>query len=172
MQTVQLYGKKAAGRVVQVDDGDYDLVMGSRWNVLERIHPNGTASGPYAVTGVSCGAGRRRLLLMHRLILPGVPQIDHEDGDGLNNQRSNLRPATYPQNHANERKTLTYGGKPTTSRFKGVAWNKGAGKWQARIRGGYLGIFVHEVDAALAYDAAAREMFGPFARLNFPDLAA
>ena len=98
----------------------------------------------------------------------GYPRPDHIDGDGLNNQRSNLRPATAGQNMMNRRKRWR-----ATSRFVGVCWYPRREKWLARIyRDGtkhHLGDFSFEVEAALAYDAAAREMFGEYARPNFPD---
>lgn len=57
--------------------------------------------------------------------------------------------------------------------YKGVTWHKGVGKWQAVIALNrerfYLGVFVEERDAALVYDARARELFGEFAYVNFPD---
>jgi hypothetical protein len=173
MKTVPLYGKVAAGRVALVDDEDYEVVMRHRWNVYERIRPNGSHVGPYATTSVprDDGQGRIRIVQMHQLLMPGVRQVDHEDGDGLNNQRSNLRPATNVQNHANERKTRTWRGRPTSSRFKGVSWYKAGSKWMASIQDGRkrgLGYFTDEVEAARAYDAAAREAFGEFARVNFP----
>lgn len=176
MKTVSLYGKRARGRVAEVSDGDdYDLVMRHRWNVNERVRPNGSTVGPYAYTSIRRG-GRTVNVEMHRLLMPGVPQVDHKDGNGLNNQRSNLRDATNQQNHANEGKTRTYGGKPTSSRFKGVYRHKASGRWHAQINAGgnhrSLGYFSDETDAALAYDTAAREEFGEFARLNFPEEAA
>jgi hypothetical protein len=177
LKTVPLHGVKAAGRVALVDDEDYELVMQRRWWVLESRRPSGSMAGPYAYFGT--GSSRRRdrvFTFMHRLILPGVPEIDHKDGDGLNNQRSNLRPATRTQNNANGPKRRTHAGRPTSSRFKGVSWNKHGRKWTAQIKDGdrmhYLGIFAEEIDAALAYDRAARDVFGEFARLNFPEKAA
>ena len=175
MKTVPLCGKVAAGRVAFVDDGDYDLVMPYRWYVIERTR-NGRMHGPYAATSVWDAVRKHKsVVLMHKLIT-GYPQTDHKDHDGLNNQRYNLRPATNPQNHANERKTLTVGGKPTSSRFKGVCWSKKNRKWQVRIRVGNgkrlnLGMFASEVDAARAYDDAAREHHGEYAYLNFPQAA-
>jgi hypothetical protein len=104
---------------------------------------------------------------MHRAILEGAPQVDHIDGDGLNNQRSNLRPATQAQNMANSRKYST-----NTSGFKGVGWHKAAKKWRADItfdyKTRYLGLFPTAEDAARAYDSAAKSLFGVFACLNFP----
>lgn len=106
---------------------------------------------------------------LHRLITlaPRGVQVDHRDGDGLNNQLSNLRFATSQQNQCNQRKQLG-----TSSRFKGVVWHKGGNKWMAQTkvfgRRMYLGLHETEEDAARAYDRAALEYFGEFARLNFP----
>lgn len=174
MKTVPLHGKIAAGRVARVDDGDYDLVMQYRWHVIERVRPGRRTHGPYAAAGIWDGE-RNRHILMHKL-LTGYPQTDHRNHDGLDNQRHNLRPATDPQNHANERKPLAYGGKPTSSRFKGVCWSKRERKWQARIRVGNgkrldLGMFKSEIDAARAYDEAALTAHGEYAYLNFPQAA-
>jgi len=104
---------------------------------------------------------------MHTLIT-GWARVDHADGDGLNNQRSNLREATSAQNAANSRPRT--GG---TSAFKGVCWVGGRRQcWTAQIRINrgtrFLGYFSDEVAAARAYDAAAVAAWGPFARLNFP----
>ena len=103
-------------------------------------------------------------LYMHSLIT-GFAEVDHWDGDGLNNRRSNLREVTHAQNMGNARKQ--YG---CSSQYKGVYW--GGKKWQAQIGVNhgtrYLGRFVNEEDAARAYDAAALEAWGEFARLNFP----
>ena len=80
-----------------------------------------------------------------------------------------MRIATHQQNAQNRR-----GNVGTSSRFKGVCWHKKYGKWQASIthngRNIYLGLFTDEIDAAMAYDAKARELFGDFACCNFaPD---
>ena len=164
MKTVPLYGKKAAGRVALVDDEDYELVMQYRWNVLEAIRGD-RGHGPYAVTNIG-GRKNRQVLLMHKL-LTGYPMTDHIDHDGLNNQRSNLRPATPLLNQRNKRGNLV-----GTSQFKGVCWASGEGKWLAQIcihgRRRFLGLFSSEEDAARAYDSAAREAFGEYACLNFP----
>jgi hypothetical protein len=134
--------------------------------VHERQRVSGSLVGPYATTRVRGEDGRPLRLQLHRLILPGVPKIDHRDGDGLNCQRYNLREATEQQNQANR-------GKPAgshSSRFKGVHWDRG--RWVAKIkvsrRQRHLGRFTDEAEAALAYDRAARAEFGEFAWLNFP----
>jgi len=104
---------------------------------------------------------------MHRFLMQPPPgmQIDHINGDGLDNRRCNLRLATNTQNRRNG-KAHSDG----TSRFKGVCWDKFRGRWRADItfenRSIHLGRFHSETDAAIAYDAAARDLFGEFARLN------
>jgi hypothetical protein len=170
MKTVPLHSKKAAGRVVLVDDADYDLVMQYRWYIWERTMANGTKQGPYA-TANRPGL-RPRTVRMHRLLVPDGPGVDHEDGNGLNNQRSNLRPASKGQNMANSRKSNAAGGVAPSSRFKGVTWDKDRRLWRAEITacgvGHNLGRFVREELAARAYDAAALRAFGEFAKVNFP----
>lgn len=168
MMTVPLGGKKAAGRVVRVDDGDYGLLMQYRWRVSEHA---GTATkrpnGPYAVTTIKESDGRKRTVGMHAL-LTGSPLTDHADHDGLNNQRYNLRPATRGQNRQN-----ALGRKVAASRFKGVQWCRRRRLWEARIGLGdrkarSLLFTSNQIEAAYAYDAAARELFGEFACTNFP----
>lgn len=172
MMTIPLHGKHANGRYALVDDADYELVIPYSWHVVQRIRPNGSIWGPYAHAYLGGGRAVRRLSLMHRMLMPGVPEIDHKDGNGLNCQRWNLREVTRAQNMANASKRLSNKGLPTSSPWKGVSWREDRGKWRAYIfDGGHqyqLGHFDEETDAARAYDAAAREMFGPFARLNFP----
>jgi hypothetical protein len=163
MRTIPLYGPKAAGRVALVDDEDYDLVMQYRWNILEQERPGHWPIGPYATTNLPDYGST---MLMHKL-LTGWPQTDHADHNGLNNQRSNLRPARGGQNLQNARKRAG-----ASSRFKGVSWDPVNQKWIARICvSGHqrnLGRHLSEEDAARAYDAAARAAFGEFACLNFP----
>lgn len=169
MKTVPLRGKYACGRVALVDDRDYELVMQYRWYVLERP---GTETrrpvGPYAGANWK-EQGRTRHILMHCLIM-GVKGIDHRDHDGLNNQRSNLRVATGSQNNQNMRPK-----RGARSPYKGVTWSSQHRKWQARIKAdGYihhLGSFLSELEAAYAYDAAARQMFGEYACPNFQDVS-
>jgi hypothetical protein len=100
--------------------------------------------------------------------------IDHSDNNTLNNLRSNLRQATYSQNAMNRPKTKS----KTSSKYRGVSWNKGHKKFQVRIEWEHngrrnrktIGYFDREkeVEAGRAYDCSALKYHGEFARLNFP----
>jgi hypothetical protein len=137
-----------------IDEADGSTVLAHRWR----------NNGGYAITTI---AGKT--VYMHQLIMPSAGQIDHKNGYGLDNTRLNLRQSNQAQNMANRRKL-----KPKSSRFKGVSWNKKHGKWQAHImrskRSFNLGEFTDEIEAAKAYDVAAKEHFGEFARLNLEAL--
>lgn len=168
MKTVPLSGKKAAGRVACVDDEDYKFVMQYRWRVSERAATATTRRrGPYAVTTIREVGHPPRTVGMHRL-LTGWPLTDHIDHDGLNNQRYNLREATRRQNVQNSRGRIV-----KASRYKGVLWCRRRRMWEARIGLGdrkhrSLLFTGNQIEAAYAYDAAARELFGEFACTNFP----
>lgn len=146
------------GLVAIVDDADADAVRRFSWCVRP-----GTRTW-YAVRSLLLPDGRRAWQRMHRFIT-GYAVTDHVNGNGLDNRRANLRPATPSENSQNKRKALG-----TTSRFKGVT--RDGGRWVARIKVAgdlhTLGRFVDEVAAAHAYDEAARVEFGGFAALNFP----
>jgi hypothetical protein len=108
---------------------------------------------------------------MHREVirLPGHLVVDHINHNGLDNRKANLRPATRAQNNYNR---LAIKRKGATSKYKGVAWKKDKNKWRARLHFNgklmFLGYFDNQIDAAKAYDKAAKECYGPFACLNFP----
>jgi hypothetical protein len=168
---VPLYGKRARGRVAVVDLENYSLVMQHRWHVREHdpVAPGRRANGPYAAYEAYRGGrgGTRVTVYMHQLIA-GTERVDHIDGDGLNNRRANLRPASQQQNMANSRKNP---GK--ASIYKGVTWDRSRSQWCAKITVNRqtlnLGRFSNEEDAALTYDIAARRAFGEYALTNFQD---
>ncbi len=99
---------------------------------------------------------------------PEDKHTDHEDGNGLNNQKSNLRIVTNAQNHMNKK-----GNRNTSSKYKGVCWNKESNKWTSSItlnqKQTHLGYFTCEKKAAKAYDKKAKELFGEYSRLNFKE---
>ena len=154
------------GFVAVVDDEDLDRVLAAgAWCAHVPQHKR-TA---YAVRAHARASGRRSLLGLHNFIT-GLPFVDHMNGDGLDNRRANLRSATKSQNAMNSRRRSD-----NTSGFKGVSLTTSTGRWRALIviggRRRHLGYFEHAADAARAYDRAALDLFGDFARLNFPENA-
>lgn len=147
-----------------VSDDDYELVSQYRWHP----HKNHRGRTFYGHTNVKVD-GKQTTVQMHRLIM-GFPdyQVDHQNGNGLDCQRHNLRKANDSQNKANKAKPRGQ----YSSVWKGVTWHKRAGKWQAKLQANgkqnYLGLFSDEVEAAKAYDRAAVAAFGEFSCTNFP----
>jgi len=162
---IALSGKKGTGRAALIDDEDWPLVEGRKWRLFEYPSAPGRRNkGPYAITRVYRADGKPTTMLMHTAIT-GWPRTDHEDHNGLNNQRSNLRPATSAQNQHNRRSNIK-----GSSRYKGVHWVTGHRRWRAMIRidgtQRYIGQFTSEEEAALAYNYAALEIYGAYACLN------
>jgi hypothetical protein len=149
------------GRFAIVDDKDFDSVNRFAWFVV--AHGRRCYARAKDLTRRRSN-GERPIIYMHRLIL-GYPvgDIDHKNGDGLDNQRSNLRVCTRSQNMQNQTTRAT-----SKSGFRGVTWNKTARKWVATIglkgRIVYLGCFESKEEASLIYENAAQEHFGEFYR--------
>jgi hypothetical protein len=157
------------GKFAIVDACDYEWL--SRWNWWLLKFPMSYGHLFYAARSAG-GRLNKHTILMHREVarragLPESKEYDHIDRNGLNDSRSNLRPASRTQTRANSTKS-----KGKSSQYKGVYWHKKAGKWMARIgvnrKMRFLGYFTDEVEAARAYDRAALEIYGEFACLNFP----
>lgn len=146
--------------VALVDDLDFEKLNQYKWYALN-------CKGIFYARTAIPFEGKQKILIMHRLILdaPKDMMVDHRDGNGLNNQRSNIRLCTRGQNKMNQN---TRSG---SSQFKGVTWNKRAKKWRAFITVDsklmYLGSFKSEVAAAKKYDIKAKDLHGDFANLNF-----
>lgn len=135
-----------------------DLAWASRWTW--RLSSDG-----YAVRSETRN-GKKRSIKLHREInrTPEGLVTDHVNGDRLDNRRSNLRTATLSQNNANSRD------RQRKSKFRGVYWHGQAEKWCAQIsvdgRTKHLGMFPTQLQAAMAYNRAARELRPTFARFN------
>jgi hypothetical protein len=142
------------GLVALVDEADLHLVSPFNWSAQR----SGNTWYAYRRHGAS-------KQFMHQII-GGFPRTDHINGNGLDNRKINLRPATHVQNGQNMRKSRG------TSRYKGVSRQADRQLWKAEIKSGgrrlFLGRFKEEELAARAYDATARSLFGEFAALNFP----
>ncbi len=154
----------AVGRFALIDPQDFEAVTAFSW----RIHvgsPSRTRRTEYAVKGGGDSKEYLHLWLWRHWGRPRVPVVDHEDGNGLNCQRLNLRQATVTQN--NQHRGLIAS---NTSGYKGVSWHVGRGRWQAKISVEstriFLGYFTTPAEAALAYNTAARKYHGAFAVLN------
>jgi len=156
MRTIEL----TQGKVALVDDEDFHYLSQWTWHASKH-------GKKYYAENTSYRKNKSpKITLMHRLILE-AKQIDHIDGNSLNNQKENLRACNKSQNAANQ---ISRRG---TSKYKGVCWCKRNNKWLAKITVNYkckhLGYFINEIDAASAYDHAALEYFGEFASLNFTE---
>jgi len=152
------------GKVALIDDEDWPLVSQHTWHAAK------SSDLWYART---TKRKTRMRVFMHRLIMnpPRGLDVDHINGDGLDNRKQNLRQATDSQNQQNRHRLST-----NTSGYRGVTFHKKLNKWQAGIKkfghSYYLGLHPTAESAALAYDLKAREIYGEGARLNFPILAA
>lgn len=140
-----------------VDDNDFEYLNQWTWHY----------SHGYAVRRIRDGKSKKTII-MHRLILnaPGDFQVDHINGNKLDNRKENLRVCSASQNKSNVDAPST-----NTSGYKGVSFHKIAGRWRATIKinqkSKHLGHFNDPKDAARAYDLAAIALFGDYARLNF-----
>jgi hypothetical protein len=145
-----------------VDPEDYEYLSKYKWHVKEGKNTF-YAVRHYYFKGV------HKYVRMHREIIkaPDNLFVDHINLNGLDNRKANLRLATKTQNSQNVPKTK----RKTSSKYKGVSYQTRDRVWRAKIkinrRDKNLGSFKNEIDAAKAYDRAARKYFGEFARPNF-----
>jgi hypothetical protein len=153
-------------RYAKVDAEDYELLKRYEWFAFcngHNFYIKRLAAKPES--------GKWPFISMHREIVKAREGmvVDHKNRDTTDNRRANLREATYAQNMTNAPKVRV----PTSSKYKGVCKRKNRRKWRAQIKANgkqiHLGSFEDEIEAAKAYDAAAREYYGEFAYLNFPE---
>ena len=156
------------GEICLLDAVDYERLADTRWEGFRTKYTTYAILRQYV--GTINGKQKYTRKWLHREIL-GCPAglfVDHINGDGLDNRRDNLRVCTKKENQRNLRMSAKKQGVP----FKGVD-RAMSGKFRARIwadgKSRHLGCFTTVVEAALAYDHAAKQMFGEFARLNFPN---
>lgn len=140
-----------------IDGEDFNKIKNFKWHLNKR---------KYVLTSTYINRNRSCLFL-HRLLTdcPAGMFVDHIDGNPLNNCKSNLRLCTHAENLRNQKNKDNF-----TSKYKGVCFSKRDKKWRASIMINYkhihLGFHKNEIDAAKAYNKAALENFGKYARLN------
>ena len=146
------------GLVALIDDEDYERVNQYKWYACKN-------SNTYYVKHT---INHHSKFLLHRFILGVKPneQVDHINGNGLDNRICNLRITTQSQNLMNRKKFTRL----CSSKYKGVCWCKQTHKWSAKIQVNgkrkHLGRFLNEDDAGKAYNEAAKKHYGEYARLN------
>jgi hypothetical protein len=165
MKEVQL----TQGYVALVDDEDFERVSKFSWYAQVQRFKDKRVRNVYAQKKEKLLSGARTTKSMHAFIVNNpdlTAEVDHEDHNGLNNQKHNLRKATKADNQHNTRKRIN-----NTSGYKGAYWNKKDKVWRAMIginsKLTHLGSYATSEQAARAYDEAALRLFGEFANTNF-----
>lgn len=136
-----------------IDNIDFDSVSQYSWGIQDNGYVRTFIEG--------------KMVYLHRFIMGALKgeRVDHKFGNKLDNRRLKLRKCTQSQNRANSVKR-----KNSFCEFKGVTWDKKREKFLARIGingiGKNLGRFDLAVDAAKAYNSAAKKHYGEFAKLN------
>lgn len=153
--------KLSQGKFALVDDDDFEHLSQWRWYFQPSRNGNG-----YAVRRTYIKNNKFEYASMHASLFNDKRMRDHEDGNGLNNQRSNLRVATRSQNNMNRKKQKN----PTASKYKGVKKSASGKKWISYIyknkKSIYLATHKTQKQAAISYNLAAKKYHGKFARLN------
>jgi hypothetical protein len=147
------------GKVALVDDEDFEELSKYKWCAARSSYTY------YALRAVTVN-NTKTTIAMHQVIMKpdaGL-DVDHKDGNKLNNQKFNLRVCSHKANTRNQQKRFG------TSSYKGVSWDKVNCKWFTTIKvngkGINLGRYSTEEEAATVYNAAAIKYFGEYAKLN------
>lgn len=149
MKEIQL----TKGKVALVDDEDYEYLMQNSWC--------------YQNPGYAARRRNKTIQLMHRIIMKAKKgeQVDHIDGNRLNNQRDNLRLVNNSQNSMN--RSLQGN---NTSGYKGVSWSKEKRKWHSYItkngKRTHIGYYACKHEAAKEHNKMALKVHGEYAKLN------
>jgi hypothetical protein len=169
MYKIDISTEKHPNTFALVDEDDYAWASLYKWSAEEHEQTL------YACRSQSNSTGGRYLVRLHRDVARArsFEQVDHVNGDGLDNRKENLRLCDNTQNQQNKIKRGT--GKGETQ-YKGVfrrqnkSGNPGRYFAYIKVRGDRcsLGTYDTDIEAAKAYDSKALYYFGPFARLNFP----
>ena len=156
---IPLVGTKGAGRFALVNEDDLQCVNLHRWSLLV---PNPDCPhGAYAQAWIIDKHGVKRRMTLHRFLMDALPGqlVDHINGDGLDNRRSNLRLVSPEQNQRNRRSR-------NGRAYKGITRTP-SGQWRARIevegRSRHLGVFETPEEASFAHHKASVELFGSYA---------
>ena len=166
MKIIDVSSKKYPNLFTLVDDEDYEYLNQWKWRVKK------TRCG-YYVRRNTLKNNKNTSIIMHRVLMNlkenKKVHVDHIDHNTLNNQKNNLRVCTIAQNQWNQ---ISIGYKKNRySKYKGV--HRYGIYWRVRIsknkRRFHIGVYKNEIEAALAYDKKANELYGEFACLNFPD---
>jgi hypothetical protein len=151
---------------IRLSDGNIAVCDGSEFEKVS-LHKWTSYKGKYAFYTNNSKKENVRLHNYIFGILPNNYVVDHINGNGLDCRSVNMRIATHKDNNMNRIS------KSHTSQYKGVSWDLSRNKWIVSIQTDgktiHIGRFDDEIEAAKAYDRKAWELFGQYAKLNFPN---
>lgn len=164
MKILKITGKYAKDECL-IDDQDYANLSKYTWYISKQGYVYRNQSKEERKSSGNSNTKRLSRLL---LCAKEGEQVDHINGNKLDNRKSNLRIATHAQNQRNRPKFKRH----ASSIYKGVYWHNKKRIWRTSISYEnkiiYIGEFKSELSAAMAYDIAAHDLFGEYAKLNFP----